>query len=235
MSVSLPERRSENLAMIYQEVLTVITRLRSNRQAVDDPRAFRAQVRAALKVAEQEGARKGYSGEDVRVATFAIVAFLDESILNSRNPAFADWARKPLQEELFGVHVAGEIFFRNVERLLARNDSWDLVDLLEVYQLCLLLGFRGRYGLSGVAELRAIADSISEKIHRIRGPSAGLSPSWALPAETVSGATSDPWIQRLKWGIAACWMLALLLFIIFKVSLSADVSELQGIVSQLRL
>ena len=69
------------------------------------------------------------------MATLAVVGFLDESILNTRNPLFADWPRKPLQEELFGIHMAGEVFFQNVEQLLGRNDSADLADLLEVHYL----------------------------------------------------------------------------------------------------
>ncbi|MBV8807903.1 MAG: DotU family type IV/VI secretion system protein, partial [Acidobacteriaceae bacterium] len=111
-------RRVDNLALIFQEVLTVVERLRARRQNVSDSEAFRSHLRNALKSAEQDALRRGYNSEDVRVATFAVVAFLDESVLNSQNPVFADWPRKPLQEEMFGVHVAGEIFFRNVERLL---------------------------------------------------------------------------------------------------------------------
>ena len=113
--------RADNLALIYQEVFTVVMRLRANRQRFGDPEVFRSQIRNALKTAEGEGARRGYEVEDVRVATFAVVAFLDESILNSQNPIFADWQRKPLQEEMFGVHIAGEIFFRNLDRLLGRS------------------------------------------------------------------------------------------------------------------
>ena len=130
---------SENLALIYQEALTATVRLRSNRQAVSDAESFRANTREALRVADAEGRRRGYSDEELQLARFAAVAFLDESVLNSRNPVFADWPRKPLQEELFGVHVAGEIFFRNVERLLKASDSPSLADVLEVYLLCLLL------------------------------------------------------------------------------------------------
>jgi type VI secretion system protein ImpK len=88
----------------------------------------------------------GYTSEDVRLAAFAVVALLDESALNARQPALADWARRPLQDELFGGHLAGEWFFQHVEQLLARPDSAALADVLEVHQLVLLLGFRGRYG-----------------------------------------------------------------------------------------
>src|SRR5260370_11786724 len=78
----------ENLALVFQEILTAIERLRSNRQVVPDAEAFRAQIREAFKSADREGRQRGYSPEDIRLATFAVVAFLDESILNSRNPVF---------------------------------------------------------------------------------------------------------------------------------------------------
>ena len=92
-----------------------------------------------------------------------MVAFLDESILNSRNPLFADWPRKPLQEELFGTHMAGEVFFQNLQKLLGRTDSHELADLLEVYYLCLLLGFGGRYSMGNKGDLRAIMDAVARK------------------------------------------------------------------------
>ena len=43
------ERRAENLAFCFQEVITVGERLRANRQAVTDANSFRQQIRAALQ------------------------------------------------------------------------------------------------------------------------------------------------------------------------------------------
>jgi type VI secretion system protein ImpK len=222
-------RRTDNLAMLFQEALTVVVRLRSNRQSVGDPQSFRSQISSALQAAGQDATRRNYTPEDVRVGTFAIVAFLDESILNSHNPAFNDWVRKPLQQEWFGVDVAGEIFFRNIDHLLARNDSQELADVLEIYQLCLLMGFRGRYSVGSNADLRNFASMITERIQRIRG-TANLSPAWLPPADTV-GPPADPWIRRLLWCTAGCWTLALLLFLIFKLSLNSGASELQSVIS----
>ena len=226
-----PGRRADNLAMLFQEALTVVVRLRSNRQAVGDPQAFRGQIATALHAAGLEAGRRGYAPEDVRAATFAIVAFLDESILNSHNPAFGDWVRKPLQQELFGVDVAGEIYFRNVDHLLGRGDSQELADVLEIYQLCLLLGFRGRYSVGSNAELRNIANMITERIHRIRGGSSPvLSPGWLPPVEAPR-ATDDPWIRRLLWSAVACCSLAFVLFVAFKLTLNSGASELQSVIS----
>jgi type VI secretion system protein ImpK len=224
-----PGRRSDNLAMLFQEALTVVVRLRSNRQTVGDPQSFRSQIGSALQAAGQEATRRGYGQEDVRVATFAIVAFLDESILNSHNPAFNDWVRRPLQQEMFGVDVAGEIYFRNIDHLLGRNDSQELADVLEIYQLCLLLGFRGRYSVGSNAELRNVASMITERIHRIRG-AGNLPPAWLPPADTL-GPASDPWIRRLLWSAAACWAVALILFVVFLFSLDSASSELRSVIS----
>src|ERR1700680_3444070 len=94
-------RRLENLALIYQEVLTAIERLRANRQGVNDAGAFRHHTREAIKTAASQALTAGYPADDVKLATFATVAFLDESVLNSQSPVFTDWARRPLQEELF--------------------------------------------------------------------------------------------------------------------------------------
>ncbi|MBK5291856.1 MAG: DotU family type IV/VI secretion system protein [Acidobacteriia bacterium] len=219
------EQRRENLALVFQEVLTATVRLRAGSQAITDLEQFRAQVRAALKLARQDGANRGYPSEYVQLATFAVVAFLDESVLNSNNPIFVDWPRKPLQEELFGVHVAGEIFFKNLDRLLVAPESEDLADVLEVHHLCILLGFRGRYRMGGEGELRAVTQSVAEKIRRIRGGEAGLLSGWMPVAEPPVRAV-DPWVRRLLWSAAICCGLVLVLLIVYKVSLSSGVSDL---------
>ena len=220
-----------NLALIYQEVLTAITRFRSNRQAATDASVFRNQMKAAIKAAETSAMASRYPAEDTRLATFAVVAFLDESILNSNNPVFADWPRMPLQEELFGGHTAGEIFFQCIDRLLARGDTPQLADLLEVYALCLLLGYRGRYSLSGQEGIRTVLEAIRDKILRIRGKAGPLSPNWFVPQDAVQSKAYDPWLRRLVFGAAAVFLLALILFVGFKLSLSSGASGLHSAAS----
>src|SRR5689334_22692686 len=227
MTPTAAVRRNENLALMLQEVLTAIVRLRSNRQAVSDANSFRIHMREALKSADQEARKRNYSADAIQLAIFAVVAFLDESILNSRNPLFADWPRKPLQEELFGTHMAGEVFFQNLEQLLSRPDSPQLADLLEVYYLCLLLGFLGRYSAVGRGELKGVMDNIAAKIYRIRGRSTQLAPYWALPPETAVARKGDPWVTRMMYTAIACFLLAMLLFAGYKYSLSSGSSDLR--------
>jgi len=228
------ERRPDNLALAFQEVYTAVVRLRSGRQAVSDAELFRHQMREALKAADEEARRRGYTAEEIRLAVFAVVAFLDESVLNLQHPAFAGWPRMPLQEEFFGHHIAGEVLFQNIQRLLGAPDAHNVADLLEVYQLGLLLGYRGRYGLGGQAELRSIIGAVGDKIRRIRGAATYLSPNWAVPPEQVRMSQADPWIKRLVITAVVCFTVAVALFVGFKISLASGASEVRTVAAQAR-
>ena len=224
------DRRGWNLALAFQEVFTAIVRLRYNRQAVSNAESFRAQIKQALRVAEQEARSGGCSAEDVKQAVFALVAFLDESALSCRNPAFADWARLPLQAEMFGHQLAGEVFFQELQKTLNRTDSAETADLLEVYYLCLLLGFKGRYAAGG--DLRAIMAGIQEKIWRVRGPSGALSPRGGIPADAVRLVQSDRWVRRLGLACLAVCLIALVIFLVAKVLLISGTSDLAASATQ---
>jgi type VI secretion system protein ImpK len=219
-------RRQENLALVYQELITVGERLRTGRQQVSDSHTFRQQLLGAIEQSGEAGRKAGYPQEDVELATFAVIAFLDESILNLRSPVFSDWPKQPLQELRYGHHIAGEIFFKNLANLMGRNDSHELADLLEVYYLCLLLGFAGRYSLGGKGDLYAIVQQTGDKIQRIRKTAPELSPDWILPNDNIVRDTSDPWVKRLLWGAGGSLLLTLILFGVFKVLLNSGVSTL---------
>ena len=143
--------RSGALAIAFQEVFTVAIRVRAKRQMAADAESFRTHVKQLLAVADREARQAGYEAEYVKLAVYAYIALLDESVLNSNQPMFASWPRQSLQEEVFGDHIAGENFFVHLQDLMARQDSQDLADILEVFLLCLLLGFRGRYAVQGEA------------------------------------------------------------------------------------
>ena len=178
-------------------------------------------------------ATRATTAEDIKLAIFAVVAFVDESVLNLRLPVFADWPRRPLQEELFGHHVAGEIFFKNLQELLGKNDSQDLADLLEVYLMCLLLGFAGRYSLGDRGELRAITGATNEKIRRIRGERRSAVSGLGASAGSSAKAGADPLVRKIGIAAAACFALALILFIAYKLILGSGLSSLSDLAGRL--
>ncbi|MBA4156467.1 MAG: DotU family type IV/VI secretion system protein [Gemmatimonadetes bacterium] len=231
-SSATPQRRGL-LALLLQEPFTAAIRLRANRQTVTDAEAFRTHIKRLLATADSEARRAGFDGEYVKLAVYAFVAFLDESVLNSNQPSFASWPRQPLQEEIFGDHMAGETFFLHLKELLGRQDSEELADLLEVFQLCLLLGFRGRYGVGDPGGLDGLIAAVQEKILRVRGGHPPLSPQWKLPDDEAVTVARDPWVPRLAVVALASCVVALLLFLFFRLSLDAGVADLQALTSQL--
>jgi type VI secretion system protein ImpK len=230
MTTATFEHRRGLLALTLQETLTAAVRLRANRQVAADAAAFRAHIKQLLAQADQEARRLGYDGDTVKLAVYAVIVLIDESVLNSQQPMFADWPRKPLQEEIFGGHTGGEVFFQYLSDLLARPDSPDLADLLEVYQLCMLLGFAGRYSSRDRGELEGLITQASAKIRRIRGGDGALSPSWAPPADEVIPLARDPWVRRLGYTAAGIFAFAVIFWVIFDLSLRSGIKDLVNLV-----
>jgi type VI secretion system protein ImpK len=219
------------LALALQEAFTVAVRLRAGRNVAADAGSFRTHIKQLVSAADQRARSAGYDGSNVKLAVYAYIALLDESVLHSAQPMFADWARQPLQEEVFGEHMAGENFFRTLQDLLGRQDSDALADVLEVFLLCLLLGFRGRYGTSDPAALQALIATVQQKVHRIRGGvPAELTPDWQRPTQETIVLGRDPWLRRLTIAAAAAFGFALLLFILFRVLLGSRVGQLQSLI-----
>jgi type VI secretion system protein ImpK len=220
--------RRGQLALALQEVFTATARLRANRQVAADAESFRTHIKGLLSGAEREARRLGYGADDVATALYASVAFLDESVLNSAQPMFAGWPSRPLQEELFGGHMGGEHFFQHLRQLLTRNDSDDVADLLEVFQLCLLLGFQGRYSAGDRGELRSLQAATQDQLQRIRGAFGELAPGWAPPAREAVRRQRDPWVLGLSVAAAVCALSAALLFGVFRSSLAGGTADVQA-------
>lgn len=224
--------RTYSLASCYENALTIILRLATlQQQSAANSADFRTSVRAALRSAMEQAKQMGYASEVNQLAFFAVVSLLDESVLKLQSQAFADWARRPLQEEMFGHNRAGEVFFDNLRTLLARQDSQETADCLEVYCLCMLLGFKGKYALSSGlygggagGEIHALVRQAREKIDRIRGQASFL-PDVASP-QVKQIASVDPWSRGL--GIAALVLFVILLvsFAGFWLALGSGISQL---------
>lgn len=237
--------RAHSLANCYENAFTVVLRLASvQAQNSTNSQEFRLSIRAALKAAMEQAKSLGYSSEINQLAFFAVVAFLDETVLKAQNPAFADWAQRPLQEEMFGHNRAGEVFFDHFHALLIRSDSPETADCLETYCLCMLLGFKGRYALSASiaslsesadkgrrssfqssGEIRALIQQAREKIDRIRGGHAAFMPDSAAPP-IMRTQTVDRWSRGLGIAAACLVILTVLSYAAFWMILSSGVTRI---------
>lgn len=218
-----PARRS-NLASAYQDVMTVVLRVRFRTQRVADTEAFRESVRKMIAAATTQARRGGYSDATTQMALYAIVGFLDESVLNSHDPTFADWLRRPLQEELFGGHFAGEYFYRHLTKLLQDPDSAEGADALELHAFCLLLGYRGKFAFGSDAEVHSLLAQIRAKIARVRGPFTLARVEGAPPVK--KSAAGDRWFRLLMLSAAILLVVCVLAFVAFHSILGSNLSAL---------
>jgi type VI secretion system protein ImpK len=232
--------RTQSLASCYENAFTIILRLaRLNAQSAANSQDFRTSIRAALKAAMEQAKTLGYSSESNQLAFFALVSLLDESVLKLQSPAFADWAQRPMQEEMFGHNRAGEVFFDNLRTLLARQDSQETADCLEVYCLSMLLGFKGKYALAGYSstagnggawgqrpggEIQTLVRQAREKIDRIRGQVSFLPDAPAPQVKQI--ATVDPWSRGLGIAALVLFVIMLLAFAGFWFALGSGASHI---------
>jgi len=223
---AIPQTRTNNLALAFQDVITVILRMRYRVQRISDAAGFRASIRKMISSAVQEVRAMGYTDKTSEMALYAIIGFLDESVLNSQDPAFSDWARRPLQEEMFGGHFAGEYFFRHVDDLLNRPESPEVADALELHALCLLLGYRGKFAFGNAGEIHAILSRIRDKIARIRGPLALASVTAAPPVKTA--VIRDAWVTRLAIAALLVALLTLVAFFGYWAVLGSGITKIDG-------
>lgn len=214
----------ENLALLYQGLLTGIVRLQSQRQRIVDADSLRKRTKATLQEVEQVAVAAGYDVRDVKDTHFAVVAFLDSVVLHSKDPVSAEWESKSLQEELFGKSDAGVVFFEKLEHFRSRGDSQQLADILEVYLLCLLLGFEGRYSGRGRGELDGIIQRTRMRIEDIRGRSPQISPAGGLPPDSPAVAPVLRTQDRLGVVTLGAVVVTILCFVVCWLLLKSDMS-----------
>jgi type VI secretion system protein ImpK len=102
-------------------------------------------ITALLADFDRDAAKLRAASADIEAAKYAFCAALDEIILSSNFSLRTAWERRPLQLAIFGDQLAGEHFFDRLEVL--RSGGAARLAALQVFQMCLLIGFKGRYAL----------------------------------------------------------------------------------------
>jgi type VI secretion system protein ImpK len=85
----------------------------------------------------------GIESKKKDLAKYALVALIDEKVLSLPEKWSDPWSSHPLQFDYFGDMVAGQRFFEYLEDIMKNPAT--CFDLLEVFYLCLCLGFKGKY------------------------------------------------------------------------------------------
>ena len=150
-------KETRHLRDIFSDLLVLAQRLREC-QGSDDPSPFlktpeklKAHLKGLLEHAHREAMALEIDNALFELARNAVIAFVDEMILKSHWTHREAWASHPLQLDILGVSDLGERFFSELE--ICRAKPGKNTDLLELYYLCLALGFEGQHGQENVVRL----------------------------------------------------------------------------------
>lgn len=177
--------------------------------------AFLDNISAYLAEFDREARKLRVQAEDIEAAKYAYCAALDEIILASQFPLRAGWERRPLQLMVFGDQLAGEHFFDRLETL--RSTGGSRLQALQVFHMCLLIGFRGKYALDASDKLSYLTARLGDEIANIKGKSRGFAPQAERPDQVVHKLRSNTPL----WAVSAVFLaLALASYIGLKASLT---------------
>ena len=181
------------------------------------PDVLQRRLSGLLEQMAQRCRSAGIPEQDIHEARYAIAAFADEQILRSAWPGRTQWMRQPLQFIFFNENTAGEGFFRHMAAL---QNQPHRVHALEIFYLCLCLGFQGQYAAHGWHALAPIVDQVGAIVGAAAGSGEAVSPHGA-PPERVRG-----WMRRQTPVVGlslAGLVLAVLVFVGLKVGLMVRV------------
>jgi type VI secretion system protein ImpK len=154
-----------------------------------DKNGFAEHITAFLGDVDRNAKAHRIPAEDVTAAKYAFCAAVDEIILRSEFSIRDAWETRPLQLRLFGDQLAGEHFFQRLDDLRAKGSVH--LQALEVYHMCLLLGFEGRFALDARDKLNTLTARLGDEIARMRGKSRGFAPHAERPDQIVHKLGGD--------------------------------------------
>lgn len=170
--------------------------LLKNKHSPTDAQTLRNSIRDFLTEFERNSMQADASAEDVYLAKYAFCALVDETVLTSSFKVRDEWERQPLQLQFFGDQLAGENFFVHLEQL--RQQGAARLAALEVFHMCLLLGFQGKYLLEGPEKLGYLTARLSDEIAHLKGRKSSFAPHWAPPDR----------IRHVLRSVTPLWVLA---------------------------
>ncbi len=160
--------RRTDLSEICSDCFTLILQLRRTSE-FGDQKVLKDRILSLLNRVERRAKEAKINSEQVQFAIFALVAFLDETIISSEWSQKNDWLAKPLQLEYYNRYDAGEEFFNKLDELCSGPHFKSSV--LEVYYLCLALGFKGKYRFQERDKIQKIKEETYDALRNIKGRS----------------------------------------------------------------
>ena len=211
---------SPSLLQLYTPIFTLVSTIEINRNQ-GAPEEVRAKTVQLLRSVGESSQISEKQASWVRDAQYAVAALVDESIMRSHWHGRDQWKALPLCTALGMTPNPGVHFYERLDYWL--NNSKPPTELLEVYFVCLGLGYQGRH-FENAATLSQYKRSLLKILCGNSQESNVLSPNADRKADDVLRADSErfPWLWILIGSTASL----LVMFLVLRLVLNSLYSEL---------
>lgn len=174
-------RTSAGLNPVVNSASSLLAVLEKTRQSARhaDIGGLHQRLTNEIRAFESRLREMGMRNEVVLSARYLICAVLDEAVLNTPWGSTSPWAQRTLLSIFHNETSGGEKSFLILDRL--RQSPSENLDLLELFYICLSLGFEGKYRIAhrGRDQLEGIRDELFNVIRSYRGEyERALSDNW---------------------------------------------------------
>ncbi|RQW07073.1 MAG: DotU family type IV/VI secretion system protein [Calditrichaeota bacterium] len=212
------------LADICADSFMLVLQMRAT-QEFGDPLVLRERILHLLEKMEHQARQNNYDSQDIQNAKFALIAFIDETIIASQWSQKQSWLSNPLQLQLYNRFDAGEEFFNKLDEIRKRFHS--NTEVLEVFYLCLVLGFKGKYGLVEQEKLRIVIDELYQDLrHSIDKSLKQLSPNGKRKDEITEVIKKEIPIWTFGVGAVSLGILFYMVLVLLSKGTASDVIEI---------
>jgi type VI secretion system protein ImpK len=156
---------ARDMSGLATDLFLIVIRMRES-EDLGDPAALRKLIMYYIDLFKRNCKTAGIADDAAADALYAMVALIDETVLSAGGACRDYWFGRPLQLDYFGDNIAGEEFYRRLQKLLAQAEKNK--DALELYYLCLSLGFEGKYKILDPQERSALIDETGRKLRRAK-------------------------------------------------------------------
>ena len=188
-------------------LIAVFSKTRSTARHADVG-GLHQRLQSELREFETQLRDLGLRQEQLLSARYLMCSVLDEAVLNTPWGSESPWAQRTLLSVFHGETSGGEKSFLILDKL--RQTPSENLDLIELFYICISLGFEGRYRFNprGKEALEQLREELFSIIRRYRGEyERSLSPNWA-----GLGRSKNQLTEFLPLWFVAAVMLAVLFF-----------------------
>jgi type IV/VI secretion system ImpK/VasF family protein len=221
----LPPLASSGLVRCYGPLVYLAMRLRDGEEPTQEPTRFRQSILDRLDSSRNMALQQGFHKGEISDADFAVTALIDETVLVREGSLRDAWIVRTLQLERYGTEQGGERFFELIRG--GGSSGSPRAELMELYLLCLMAGFAGKYQ-GDPSRLKRLTEGLQSALKTKLGESPralSLNTRAGLPKKKKAKSGLPPaWLV-----MAACVMFVLMLWMMSMVLVASRSQDTQDL------